>query len=662
MTNLTKRKRLNKLTTVLKNRFESALKRLEESKPFAKSMYQTDVFQLAVELARSDDGMSVLYANAYQFDQAGVFYGGPWEDPGKMQPSLVGGSLKLKGVQSIIELLSEMRMLSIAKGNYIHEAISAEEAEIFLNEILALNLDLLFPPETEENRIQLDEHMVRAQHLFQFLGKELSFKAIADKIAQEIDRLTVQRPIMTGRILKMISMFEPIIESIKEENTAEALRKFSRAANAPTPLSNEAENQRKYRLRLADAYTDELEAEAKIFAGSMKDTGLVSPYHAVLLRFLNRKHPELIPGALDLSETGSASFNSNRTLIYDIIQLSIFPETRQAIYGLAKMLDRGVLSQDHVPPAIRRLFELPIHSQVKQILSKPEYEQCGISLNGVLIAGVVSVIGQPLGVGQGLNPTCQSARAISLWSQHGIGQLLEYIARAARDHDIDMTFEGEAIHSSLLTGGVAGEIHQDLDPVSIVLVPHLDKIYNEMMKRTLLRGEDGHKWVNPEFYGEWIPKGFINVIDPISLIVTNYSTFIRLFYATHHPDYNEGYELIYPNPVGIFITNVHGTLLGLHAVSIQRIKKDQNGEYRIYFYNPNNDSGQNWGQCIEPSVSGFGEWEGESSLPFHEFLSRMYAFHFNPYEQGDIFMVEDSLVEEVETLARHSWGKNYLWE
>lgn len=661
MTTQTKKKRMGKLTAALKNRFETALDRLEEAQSFAKSMYQTDVFQLAIELARSDDGLVILYGHAHRFDKAGVFHGGPWEDPAKMQAPLAGGSLKLKGVQSIIELLSEMRMLAIAKGDYIYEGLRAEEASAFLNEILALNLDLLFPRENEENRIQLEDHIIRAQRLFHYLGQELSFKAIADKIVQEIDRLTVQRPIMTERIHSMIRMSEQLIEGGIDENTAESLKKYSRAANSPTPISKDASNQRDYRLRLAEAYADELEAEARIFAGAMKDTGLVSPFHAVMLRFLNRKNPDLIPAALDLSETGTASFNANRELIHDIIQLSIFPETRQAIYGLAKTLDRGVLTQDFLLPAIRRLFELPIHSQVKQILSKPEYEKSGISLNGVLVAGVISVLGQPLGVGQGLNPTCQSARAISLWSQHGIGQLLEYIARAARDHDIDMTFEGETIHSSFLVGGVAGEIHQDLDPVSIVLVSHLDKIYNEMMKRTLLRGEDGHKWVNPEFYGEWIPKGFMNIINPFTLEVANYSTFVRLFYATHHPDYNEGYELIYPNPVGIFTTNVHGALLGLHAVSIQRINKDQDGVYRIYFYNPNNDSGQNWGQGIEPSVSGFGELEGESSLPFHEFLSRMYAFHYNPYEQGDIYMVEESLVEEVEALAKDSWGKNYAW-
>ncbi|MGZ4160669.1 MAG: hypothetical protein ACXVNF_07740, partial [Neobacillus sp.] len=396
MTIQTKKKRISKLTVLLKNRFESALDRVEEAKPFAKSMYQTDVFQLAIELAGSDDGMAILYENAPRFDKAGVFHGGPWEDPAKIQPPLVGGSLKLKGVYSIIELLSELRLLAIAKGDYIHEGLSKDEAEASLNEILALNLDLLFPSEIDENRIQVEDHMTRARRLFNYLGQKLSFRAIADKIVQEIDRLTVQRPIMTERILNMISMSEQLIENVMDEKTAEALKKYARAANAPTPLSKDASNQREYRLRLENAYSDELEAEAKIFARAMKDTGLVSPYHAVLLRFLNRKNPDLIPAALELSETGTASYNANRDLIHDMIQLAFFPETRQAVYGLGRMLDRGVLTQEPLVPAIRRLFELPIHSQVKQILSKPEYEQCGISLNGVLLAGVVCVLGQPL--------------------------------------------------------------------------------------------------------------------------------------------------------------------------------------------------------------------------------------------------------------------------
>jgi len=39
----------------------------------------------------------------------------------------------------------------------------------------------------------------------------------------------------------------------------------------------------------------------------------------------------------------------------------------------------------------------------------------------------------------------------------------------------------------------------------------------------------------------------------------------------------------------------------------------------------------------------------------------MYAFHYNPYEQGDTYMIEDADVEEIERLARESWGKTYTW-
>src|SRR5699024_371957 len=125
--------------------------------------------------------------------------------------------------------------------------------------------------------------------------------------------------------------------------------------------------------------------------------------------------------------------------------------------------------------------------------------------------------------------------------------------------------------------------------------------------------------------------------------------------------HNNEHKLIYPNPVGIFVTNPSAHLLGLHAVSIQRIDKDQEGHYRIYFYNPNNDGAQDWGQGIKPSVRGNGENPGESSLPFHEFTARLYAFHYNQYEQGDAYSVDNDIVNKTTALARESWGKKYTW-
>ncbi|RHW35875.1 hypothetical protein D1B33_12305 [Lysinibacillus yapensis] len=641
--------------------FEQTLNQLEQAAPVAKNTHQAEVFQRAIELAQTEEGLKELFQYAARFDQAGVFKGGPWEDASKLQAPLVGGTLKLQGVNSIVELLSELRMLAIAKGIYQHDEITAEEAKSFLESVLALNLDILFPPETEEARINAGEQMERAKRLFHFLGNELSFQSIAKRLAAEIDRLTIQRPIMVHRIINMIAMSKQICETDMDEQVKETLQKYIDAISTPTQLSKKTGNLKEYKLALTEALADEVEKEAIAFAQSMQETGLVSPYHAVLIRCLANTHSEILPTALNLSELGQALLNDQLELVQDLITMAIHPQTAQSIYGLAKILNKGLLSQEPLSMEIRRLLEIEIHPEVEELLLPSEMKEEGLTANAILVAGAISVLGQPLGVGQGLNPTCQSARAISLWAQHDASRLLELIIRAARDNDVDMTFEGDSIHSSLLTEGVASEIHQELDPVSKILVPHLDKIYNEMMKRTALRNEDGHKWVNPEFYGERVQRGFANIIDPVTGSVVNYSGFVRMFYATHHPAFNDGYELIYPNPVGIYVTDVHGNLLGLHAISIQRVAMDEGGVYRVYFYNPNNDSGQNWGQGIEPSLKGHGEEEGEASLPFDQFAARLYAFHYNPYEKGDGFELEEEVIQRIETLARESWGRQYTW-
>ncbi len=38
-----------------------------------------------------------------------------------------------------------------------------------------------------------------------------------------------------------------------------------------------------------------------------------------------------------------------------------------------------------------------------------------------------------------------------------------------------------------------------------------------------------------------------------------------------------------------------------------------------------------------------------------------FVFRYNPYEQGDLILVEEADVEKIEALARESWGKNYTW-
>ncbi|SFL55846.1 hypothetical protein [Salibacterium qingdaonense] len=645
----------------LKQAFET----LNQAAPYAKDMYQNHFFQTAKKMAEKEEGIRKLYEYAPRFNEAGVFEGGPWEEPSKLQPALVNGSLRSDGVESIVALLSELRMVALAREKHTHPEVSASDAKKYLHEVMANNLDFIFPEETEDpaEQEQQGKETERAQRLFALMVEELSLQSISSTLIDEIKRLMVQRPIMTERVRLMIRKAEQLLHEDVDEQDRKAIETFHNAISTVTERAKRCESISEYRNSLQDLDNEELSKEAAAFGESMRETGLVSGYHVALIRHLNRNGDiKILQEAMGLSSKGSSNLKEHYETVQELIKVSIHLPTRQSLYGLARMLERGVLSQPPVLPGLRRLIELDIKQDVrKTLMEASDSEQEGLTAGDVLTAGVISVLGQPLGIGQGLNPTCQSARALSLWSIHDPGYLLELIPRAARDGDIDMGFEGQTIHSKDLPGGLAPELHKELDPVSLVLVPHLDRIYADMVRRVQFRGDDPHKWVNPAFYGDWIAKAFSKVFQHNTQNVIDYQGFVRLFYATHHRDYNEGHEMIYPNPVGICVTTVYGNFLGFHAITIQRIADDPDDTYRVYFYNPNNDSSQNWGQGIEPSVRGHGEKEGESSLPFHEFVSRLYAFHYNPYEQGDSFAVEKEVVEKIEQLAKESWGRNFQW-
>ena len=241
-------------------------------------------------------------------------------------------------------------------------------------------------------------------------------------------------------------------------------------------------------------------------------------------------------------------------------------------------------------------------------------------------------------------------------------KLINMVQTAATYNDLTIRFEGKEIESSEVGLGLVQNLDHNLDAVSVTLVPMLDKIYNEMMLRASGRFEDPHKWVNPALYGQWIQIGFASAYDYLSNAIVDFDGFISIFYAMCHPNYNGGHRLIYPNPVGIFITSAKVDMLGFHAVSLLRVDKDNRGEYRAYFLNPNNEGRQDWGQNIKPSVHGRGEQHGESSLPLHEFTARLYAFHFNNLEAIEkMENVPLTEIQKIKKLAKESWGRSYTW-
>ncbi|MCA9727894.1 MAG: hypothetical protein KC729_09450, partial [Candidatus Eisenbacteria bacterium] len=438
---------------------------------------------------------------------------------------------------------------------------------------------------------------------------------------------------------------------------------FVRAVHGTTPLGGEGRMPpRGYREVLARADEELLNQESLAFAESLRTTGLTHPNHAVRVRHLTRQRPQMVATALGLDAVGRADLEKNLEFAFQLIRLAIFPETADSILGLARVLERSLLSRPTVAAGLRRLVELPIDASVRRSLLRRHGSESALTANAILLAGTLGVLGQPLGVGQGQSPTCQAARGISLWSQHAPNLLLDRIVSAARDGLVAIEFEGVPVDSSLLGGGVAGGVFDDsLDPVSMVLVPHLDRLYDELMRRASYRGDDPHRWVNPALYGRWVATGFLSAVDAVTGRVIGFSGFVRKFYATHHPAFNDGYELVYPNPVGILVTDVHGNLLGPHAVSLQRVAESPRGDLRAFFFNPNNEGRQDWGFGVRPTVSGNGERPGESSLPVEQFASRLYAFHYNPYEEGDPYAIPPEQVQAVARMARGSWGRIYDW-
>jgi len=273
-----------------------------------------------------------------------------------------------------------------------------------------------------------------------------------------------------------------------------------------------------------------------------------------------------------------------------------------------------------------------------------------------LLADVINVLGRPLGVGQGNYPTCQSTRAISMWAYNEPEVLLRMVAWAARDDEVVMRFEGENVSSRVLGAGLATEPPVDVDAVSLVTVPHLDRIYYEMGRRSAGRGEDPHKWVNAEFHGDHVGHGFRIAVDVYTGGLKDFEGFVRDFYASYHPYYNGNLPVISPQPAGIAVTDSASRFLGWHAITIQRLALDPAKRMRVYFINPNNDKGQDWGQGIVTSTQGNGELFGEASLPVAEFASRLYVFHFDPLEKGAPEAVPEADVGPVVRLARGSWA------
>lgn len=636
---------------------DHAIHALADAPEFSKSTKMRRVLDALYRVLSRPGGFDSVRERAELLESAGLFAGSDWSQPDILIPALVGQSLRSGSNDTVVlETTSELRLIAITLGEYEHSAISADAARRFLSQVLALNLDVLFTPPSESERVRLGRTATLIRDLFGYVGLHIGYDSVLDELLEEIWRILRQRPIQVDAVKAMVTRIaiyrdDPTVDL---GTSGQGLDRLITALFGTTDACREDPGVEVYRSRLEVMDAEALQFEARGFARAMHDTGLVSPYHATLVRYLVDHCSHVLPEALGLSDTGRTCLTRYPDLVHRLIEETVYPETAQCLYGLALLLDRGILHQPPIVPSLWRQISLKLAPAVEEKLTTTFGPVPAPASR--LLGGLLAMLGQPLGVGQGDNPTCQSARALSMWAYNDPDYLLQTVVWAARDEEIVMHFEGQSLSSTDSISGVATSDPVDLDPVSLLLVPHLDRIYAEMVRRCAGRPGDPHRWVNPEFHGWWSARQFHIDVDVDTGNLVDLDAFLRQFHAAYHPDYNGHQPLIHPQPAGVAVTDSAARYVGWHAITILRVARDPDAVMRVYFFNPNNDSGQDWGDGVVVSTAGNGERAGEGSLPFEQFASRLYIFHTDPLENGRPEMIPKADIARIRSYIERSWG------
>ncbi len=172
--------------------------------------------------------------------EAGYFKGSPWSDPDKLVPFLVKGTLKAGHPTSTIELLSELRLLRYAKGEDVCEAITAEDAQSFLEEVIVHNLEFALREPTEETRaVMTERELKKTFNLFGFIMSEMDLDGVYEKLVEEVRLICAQRPIRTRKARELISLVDRRFDTSGDTENDRTMRLFIDALFAPSKGAKE---------------------------------------------------------------------------------------------------------------------------------------------------------------------------------------------------------------------------------------------------------------------------------------------------------------------------------------------------------------------------------------------------------------------------------------
>ena len=189
----------------LVQRLDDAIQALAESRTFAKAGKLPRLFDIARRVLQQPEGCAAIQARAEQLETAGVFLGTDWADPSILLPFLTTSALQSPNTDTVvIEALSELRLLAVAKGEFLHPSMSAEQAHHYLTQVLAINLSLLFGEGGETEREQGKLALI-SRGLIHHVAREIGYEHVIDRLIEEIWRILQQRPIQVTSVRQMIT-------------------------------------------------------------------------------------------------------------------------------------------------------------------------------------------------------------------------------------------------------------------------------------------------------------------------------------------------------------------------------------------------------------------------------------------------------------------------